>query len=122
MSTKVIKTIKKYTDEEIDQMLEGYKRVKRDENLIRILKDLERKTWIRYYDTKFKAGGLILNVYPEDNTIMLRNGTFTWKIKLENIKRIWIKDIRIINKKKEKEEEEYCKKLLRQKYKIIKRE
>jgi hypothetical protein len=100
-----------YTKEEIITMLTGYKEVKKNR-----IKDIPRYTRIRYYDDRFKAGGMLLNVNTEDKTITLKNGTFIWKVKIENIQKIWGTDPEILRQReKEKNNEEKAKDKQREK-------
>lgn len=74
-----------YTNDNIKEMLNGYTSVK--------IENLELYKHVRYYDSKFRAGGMLLNVNFNDETILLKNGNFSWKVKFENIRKIWIKKI-----------------------------
>lgn len=86
-----------YTKEEIASMLMGYKEVKKSR-----VQDIPRYTRVRYYDDRFKAGGMLLNVNLEDRTITLKNGTYIWKVRMESIQKIWATDPEIL-KQREKE-------------------
>ncbi len=73
-----------YSTNQIADMLVGYKEVK-----IGRLQDIPRYTRIRYCDQeRFKPGGMLLNVNVENNYITLKNGTFIWKVNLDNIKKV----------------------------------
>ena len=86
-----------YTKEDIASMLIGYKEVKKNR-----IQDIPRYTRVRYYDDRFKAGGMLLNVNLEDKTITLKNGTYIWKVKMESVQKIWATDPEIL-KQREKE-------------------
>lgn len=105
-------------------MLEGYREIRKTK-----LGDVPIYTRVRYFDERFKAGGMLLKVDKENDTITLKNGTFVWKVKLEKIKKIWVpepevleqkeieREIRKEEKLKKKEEDdkeiEKCKELIR---------
>lgn len=107
--TKEVKYIG-YTKEEIREMLKGYREVKKER-----IKDIPRYTRIRYYDDRFKSGGMFLGV--DEKMLTLKNGKFIWKVRLENLRKIWVTAPEILKEKerqkeKEKEEIEKCKKLI----------
>ena len=91
-----------YTKEQIVDMLEGYREVKKTR-----VKDIPRYTRVRYYDDRFKAGGMLINVNTEEQFMTLKNGDFIWKVKLEKIQKIWATDPEILKQRqKEKKKEE----------------
>jgi hypothetical protein len=113
-----------YTKEEITEMLEGYREIRKTK-----LGEVPIYTRVRYFDERFKAGGMLLKVDKENETITLKNGTFIWKVKLERIKKIWIPEPEILEQKEiereirkeerekerddEKKEIKKCKELIR---------
>lgn len=91
-----------YTKEQIVDMLEGYREVKKTR-----VQDIPRYTRVRYYDDRFKAGGMLINVNTEEQFMTLKNGDFIWKVKLEKIQKIWATDPEILKQRqKEKKKEE----------------
>jgi hypothetical protein len=113
-----------YTKQEISEMLQGYREIKKSK-----LVEVPIFTRIRYCDERFKAGGMLLSVDNDNETITLKNGTFIWKVKLKKIKNIWIPEPQILEQKEiqreirkeerqkekddEKKEIEKCKELIR---------
>ena len=91
-----------YTKEQIVDMLEGYREVKKTR-----VQDIPRYTRVRYYDDRFKAGGMLINVNTEEKFMTLKNGDFIWKVKLDKIQKIWATDPEILKQRqKEKKKEE----------------
>ena len=91
-----------YTKEQIVDMLQGYREVKKTR-----VQDIPRYTRVRYYDDRFKAGGMLINVNTEEQFMTLKNGDFIWKVKLEKIQKIWATDPEILKQRqKEKKKEE----------------
>ncbi len=105
-------------------MLEGYREIRKTK-----LGEVPIYTRIRYFDERFKAGGMLLSVDKDNETITLKNGTFIWKVKLEKIKKVWVPNPEVLEqkeiereirkeekiKKKEEDEKEIekCKELIR---------
>lgn len=107
-----------YTKDEIKTLLEGFILIKNKNLFNEELLENARLyfTHVRFYDTKFKKGGMLINrkFYDGAVIITIKNGNFVWKVNLNNVKYLWITDPDIaeekyINKQKEKKEKKIIK-------------
>jgi hypothetical protein len=102
-----------YTKDEIKTLLDGFILIKNKDLFNEELLENARLyfTHVRFYDTKFKKGGMLINrkFYDGAVIITIKSGNFVWKVNLNNVKYLWITDPDIVeekylNKQKEKKE------------------
>ena len=92
---------KEYTVEEIKEQLKGF--IKIDKPQLKYLSKLKLYyTKIRYFDDRFKLGGILIKVnkpMEENGSLVLRSGKITWTVYLKNLKYLWVSDPQIVKEK-----------------------